>query len=615
MIIATAGHVDHGKTALIKALTGQQTDRTAEEQRRGMSIELGYAFLQSPSGGSIDFVDVPGHEKFMRTLLAGVASVDALMLVVAADDGVMPQTLEHLALIRLLEIRQVLVVISKSSLASSERITAVEEELLERVQALGCPAPASFRIDSLNGSGIDALRDHLLQRAASYVKRTPNRPARMVIDRYFSQPGLGPVVTGTVIGGRIALGDALQLSDSGTQVRVRGIQIHRESVQLAEAGQRCALNLSGELGSAGAGRGSQLLADGNWSPTDRFDARMQLNDQKLPSQVQLHIGGATVNARLVPLKGFTAETGSYGQWILDQPICCYQGDRFLVRDPAAQRLVGSGLVIDPFAPQRGRQKSERLAVLQALEQPDVSVALARLLDALSDGVDLRRFMLIKQIDQLPPMSDDIFRRGPWLFRRTRLNTLIRQIMDRVNEQHRQYPQQLGPSRPQLARMLGQALDSRLLGIALRDCLDSGALRQTGPCLHAPDHSPAPDPASLAFLQRVAPHFQACSPRPPIIGELIEQLALDKATLLQELDRLCAAGFMVFVSRNRYLLPDAADHLLEVARGLAQAHPEGSFSTAEFRDQSGIGRNHSVAVLEYFDRNRFTRQLQGLRALI
>ena len=615
MIVATAGHVDHGKTALIKALTGQQTDRTAEEQRRGMSIELGYAFLQPPSGRPVDFVDVPGHGKFMRTLLAGVACVDALLLVVAADDGVMPQTLEHLALIGLLGIRQVIVVISKTTLAAPGQINALEQDLRERVQAQGCSDPVCFGVDSVTGAGIDALRTHLLQTAAATREHAGDQPARMVIDRYFSQPGLGPVVTGTVIGGAIAVGNFLQLSDSGETVRVRGIQIHHSDAQRAQAGQRCALNLSGDLSAAAPGRGSQLLAQGRWSPTDRFDAHMQLSVSRLPGRVQLHIGSATINARLVPLKGFTSARGSYGQWILEQPICCFQGDRFLVRDPAARQLLGSGRVVDPYAPQRGRQHPQRLAVLQALEQPVLSRCLEQLLDASPDGIDVQQFILCRQIEQLPVLGDDMLNTGHWLFRHSRLRALAQRAVQCVAEQHRQHPQRLGPTRPQLARMLDRAADSRLLALALRNCLDNNLLRQTGACLHLPDHSPAPDPELQGVFQQVEPLFLACSPRPPVIGELTEQLSIDKTSLLQALDRLCTAGLLVFVSRNRYLLPGAADQLLKVARGLAAADQHGSFSTADFRDQSGIGRNHSVAVLEYFDRHRLTRQQQGLRVMI
>jgi selenocysteine-specific elongation factor len=615
MIIATAGHVDHGKTALINALTGQQTDRTAEEQRRGMSIELGYAFLPQASGRSIDFVDVPGHEKFMRTLLAGIASVDALMLIVAADDGVMPQTMEHIALMGLLNIHQVVVVITKSALASPQQVSAIEQDVLARVRKEGCPAPASFSVDSLTGTGIDALRMQLEQWAAEAEPVDGTGPARLIIDRHFSQLGLGSIVTGTVLSGHIAPGDSLQLSDTGANLRVRGIQVHHQTTSQAFGGQRCALNISGDLAGVSVGRGSQLLASGTWAPTSRFDARVRLLDDTVRGAVQLHIGSAVVNARMVPLKGLAAPTGEiYGQWILEKPLCCFQGDQFIIRDPAARRLLGSGLVIDPFAPQRGRQKAGRLAILTALDQSDTAQALECMLDALPNGVDLHRFMLSRRIDQLPEITGDTLQIGQWLCHRPNLDALSKRLTATINQHHQSHPDRMGPTRSQLARVLDLSPDSRLLAAAVRSCLDANALRQTGPCLHLPTHEAKPDAQSLTVLERVMPQFASCTPRPPVIGELVEQLQIDKNELIHWLDRLCTLGLLVFISRNRYLLPAAAEQLLDSARYLATRQSDGRFSTADFRDHSGIGRNHSVAVLEYFDRAGLTRQAGSMRML-
>lgn len=619
MIIATAGHVDHGKTALVRALTGQQTDRTAEELRRGMSIELGYAFLETPGSHSLDFVDVPGHEKFMRTLLSGVARVDALMLVVAADDGAMPQTSEHLALAGLLDMQRIVVVISKCALVPPEQVRMLEADMIERVQREGCPAPVCFTVDSLAGSGIDPLRAHL-QRWANETKQCDTGgPARMIIDRHFSQPGHGSIVTGTLLAGRIGSGDSLQLSDTGAKLRVRGIQIHHQAAQQALAGQRCAINLGGDLSGAAPGRGSQLLAQGTWAPTSRFDARVRLIDTPPRGLVQLHVGSAVINARMLPLGAPTSaqygpEAETYSQWILDQPMCCFQGDRFVIRDPAARRLLGCGIVVDPFAPRRGRQKSARLAVLQALDQADTARAMEQLLDILPDGLDLQPFMMGRHLDQLPAIKGDTLQIGQWLCRQGDLDALSERAVALVSEHHQLHPDKMGPSRAQLAKELGIAPGSRLLAAAVRDQLDAGALRQSGPCLHLPDHETRPDAQTLALYEQIRPHMLACAPRPPVIGELIEQLQLDKQTLLQGLDRLCSAGLLVFVSRNRYLLPKDADRLLARARELAATQPDGLFSTADFRDHSGIGRNHSVAVLEYFDRAGVTRQLNGKRML-
>lgn len=613
MIVATAGHVDHGKTALIKALTGQHTDRTAEELRRGISIELGYAYLPGDTGQSIDFVDVPGHEKFMRTLLAGVGCVDALMLVVAADDGVMPQTREHLALAGLLGIPRLLVVISKTGLATPDQIVAIEQDVLSLIEQQNAPAPICLHVDSLLGTGVEAVGAQLQLWASTTPKPNSNEPARLVIDRHFKQPGLGSVVTGTLLGGQIEPGDSLQLSDNGALVRVRGIQIHHREAKQASAGQRCALNLSGDLQDAAFGRGSQLLAKDSWAPTSRFDARLYLQKHNLRGTVQLHIGSAVVGARLVPLKGLQA-SDSYGQWALEQPLCCFYGDRFIVRDPASRALLGSGVVVDPFAPQRGRQKPERLALIRAMDHVDPGQALDAMLDVQSEGVDTQRFMLSRRLNSVPSISSDTLQIGGWLWTRANLEALIQQAIAAVSQYHQIYPELLGPVRAQLGKQLGLTADSRTLAAILRLALNRNHLRQTGPCLHLLTHTPQLDAQVIDWFDRVRPAFVECSPRPPVIGDLINQLQVDKHVLLAWLDRLSAAGLLVFIARNRYLLPADADRLLNVARGLAAEQHDGHFSTADFRDRSGIGRNHSVAVLEYFDRAGLTRASGNTRIL-
>ncbi|WP_339842851.1 selenocysteine-specific translation elongation factor [uncultured Halopseudomonas sp.] len=613
MIVATAGHVDHGKTALIKALTGQHTDRTEEERRRGISIELGYAYLSGTPEQSIDFVDVPGHEKFMRTLLAGIGCVDAMMLVVAADDGVMPQTHEHIELIGLLNIPQVMVVISKSALATPEQMQIIEQDVLGLVQKQGARDPVCFRVDSLLGTGVEAIQGQLQLWASSTPKPDPIGQARLIVDRHFKQPGLGSVVTGTLLGGQIQVGDSLQLSDNGALVRVRGIQIHHQEAERALAGQRCAINLSGDLEDAAFGRGSQLLAKGTRAPTNRFDARLCLKEQSLRGNVQLHIGSAVVNARLVPLKGLESSV-SYGQWVLERPLCCFHGDHFIVRDPASRTLLGSGVIVDPFAPQRGRQKPERLAVIKAMDNVDSHQALEAMLDVQPEGVDIQRFTLSRGLEAVSSTYRDRLQIGDWMWRRSALDNLSEQALAMVTQYHQTCPELLGPTRPQLAEQLALAADSRVLAVILRQELDKRRLRQTGPCLHLLTHEPKPAAQLLEWFDRVHRTFLDCSPRPPVIGDLVTQLAVDKHELVAWLDRLSIAGLLVYVARNRYLLPADADRLFDDARRLAADHHDGHISTADFRDRSGIGRNHSVAVLEYFDRVGLTRPLGSYRVV-
>lgn len=618
MIIATAGHVDHGKTALIKALTGQQTDRSAEELRRGMSIELGYAWLDCPDGKTIDLVDVPGHDRFMRTLLAGMGCVDAVMLVVAADDGVMPQTLEHLQLLKLLGGRPVLLVISKCTSVSAERARQVQQQGLELLAELRIQTPPSFLIDSLSGDGIAALVKQLHAWAARFPAPNDQGPARMSIDRHFIQPGSGNIVTGTLLSGCVQAGDSLRLSDNGAPLRIRRIQVHGQNAAKAQAGQRCALNLVGELAGSDLSRGSQLLEAAIFAPTACFDARLELI-ARLPNRgtLQLHMGNAVINARCVPLKGEPLTVNPlYGQWILERPVCCRHNERFIIRDSASRKLLGSGLVIDPFAHRKGRQRPDHLAALGAMDNADADQALHSLLAVLPDGVDLGRFMLSRHLHTAPALASHsaTLRVGNWLCRRSDFNQQLQNLLAVLSEHHQQHANQPGLQRPHLFRQLRLTSHSRLLSAVIRHALDNQLLQQSGPSLHLPGHRPQPDTQALGWFEQVRPAFCSCAPRPPIIGELMAELQLDKTELILRLDRLCVWGLLVCIGRNRYLLPDSVEYLLNLASELTTLSDEGRFSTASFRDHSGIGRNHSVALLEYFDKAGLTCQSGQQRRL-
>lgn len=618
MIIATAGHVDHGKTALIKALTGQQTDRSAEEVRRGLSIELGYAWLNCADGRTLDLVDVPGHDKFMRTLLAGMGCVDAVMLVVAADDGVMPQTLEHLQLLKLLGGRPVLLVISKCARVSAARARQVQQEVLQLLAELGIQTVPSFLIDSLSGDGIADLVEQLNAWAASFPAPNDQGPARMSIDRHFSQPGAGHIVTGTLLSGCVQVGDSLCLSNTGTSLRIRSIQLHGQNATNAQAGQRCALNLVGDLASTDLGRGSQLLDPAIFAPSACLDARLELI-ARLPNRgvLQLHMGNAVINARCVPLKGEPLPIDQvFGQWVLERPVCCRHNERFIIRDPASRKLLGSGLVIDPFADSKGRQRPDRLAALLAMANPDADQALHSLLQVLPDGVDLARFMLSRHLSTEPAWAKhpDTLRVGNWLCRRADFDQRLQYVLAALTEHHHQHADQAGMHRPQLAKHLGLPANSRLLSAVIRHALNTQMLQQSGPSLHLPGHQPQPDAHTLSWFEQLLPAFNACAPRPPVIGELMTALQLDKSELMPRLDRLYSLGLLVCIGRNRYLLPDSVDHLLSLANELTTQNSAGQFSTANFRDHSGIGRNHSVAVLEYFDKVGLTRQSGQQRRL-
>lgn len=613
MIIATAGHVDHGKTSLVKALTGQDTDRTAEEQRRGMSIELGYAYWSSGSGTSIDLVDVPGHARFMRTLIAGVGCVDAAILIVAADEGIMPQTVEHVRLLSLLGVRPVVPVITRCGKTDQLQAELTAETVIRLLSDSGFEPTKTHLVDSISGTGIAELRRALEKLADDCPSPPSGLLARFLIDRHFKKPGSGDVVTGTLVQGVLSTGDTLRLSSTGETIRLRAFQVHHVPTDQVAAGQRCAIT----LGSAGIDRlerGTQLLAPALYQPTQRFDARIEIIAAKVPRTLQLHLHGSVTAARLVPLKASDNTQPLYTQCVLDQPVCCRNGDRFVLRDPASQALIGSGTIVDPYAPDKGRHRLARVTALTALDHSAPKQALAALLRESESGVDLQRFALTfhlpaSQVESLlnaigPKLP--LARKGPWATTAARRDDIEQAMLAGVAAYHAHQPTHSGIAITDLAGSLRLPAKTEIYSYCLRNCLEQKKLNQTGHLLSLPGFVAELDKESSVWLNRLEPYFTACAPRPPIIGELMHRLQIDREELLAGLGSLVKKGLLLFIGRNRYLFPVTVDTLLQHAREVAQQHT-GCIDTAAFRDRSGIGRNHSVAVLEYFDRVGITRQ--------
>ncbi|MGB7387458.1 MAG: selenocysteine-specific translation elongation factor, partial [Pseudomonas neustonica] len=344
MIIATAGHVDHGKTTLIKALTGVDTDRLAEEKRRGLTIELGFAWLPTESGLPLGFVDVPGHEGFISTMLAGVAGVDMALLVVAADDGVMPQTREHLSILRLLGVSELEVVLSRCDLVDQAQQQRVAAQIAELLREEAWPLAPIWRVSSLSGQGIAELKAHLLARAAEQVAQKVGGHARLMVDRRFSITGAGCVVTGTLVSGELKPGQRLLCGD--VELRVRGLQMASKEVAAVQAGQRCAVNLTGAITEDVPRRGD-WLSSAVLPASERLDVALQ----RLPGSrwhrgvLQLHLGTGVYPLRVVMLDD-SAEPVT-AQLILEQPVQAVWGERFIIRDPAANTTLGGGQLLDP----------------------------------------------------------------------------------------------------------------------------------------------------------------------------------------------------------------------------------------------------------------------------
>ena len=395
MIVATAGHVDHGKTALVHALTGVDTDRLPEEKKRGLTIDLGFAYHTLDDVHVLGFVDVPGHERFVRNMLAGVGSVDLALVVVAADDGVMPQTREHTAILDLLGVTECIAVVSKTDKVGSARAGEVSEEIGALLAATGMRGAAIHQVSALSGAGLDTLGGALRSRALGLSARTANGRFRLCVDRAFMLKGAGLVVTGTVHAGSASTGERLLVTPSGLQARIRGIHAQDRPAERARAGERCALNLSGrDIESGAITRGDWIVDRALHAPSDRIDVRLRVlaaepRALRHWTPVHAHLAASHATARVAVLGAGSIAPGDSGrvQIVLDRPLHALAGDRIVVRDQSATRTMGGGTVIDPFSPRRGRARAARLAWLGAIEVREPERAIERALDSTATGID------------------------------------------------------------------------------------------------------------------------------------------------------------------------------------------------------------------------------------
>ncbi|HZT88587.1 MAG TPA: selenocysteine-specific translation elongation factor [Stellaceae bacterium] len=633
MILATAGHIDHGKTALVRALTGVDADRLPEEKRRGMTIDLGFAYTTLSDGTELGFVDVPGHERFLPNMLAGVLSIDRVLLIVAADDGPRPQTLEHLDVLELIGVAEVTAVVTKIDRAGGERTAAVAAEVAALLAEAGYPNAPLFAVSSRTGEGIPALAAHLRDSAAAAdaarAAQPPRGLFRMPIDRVFSLPGIGPVVTGTIASGAVTAGDRLCLSPGGMAVRVRGVHSQNRPVDRAGAGERCAVNIAGAFaGDAEPRRGDWLVAPERHAPTSRLDAALtvsRLLDAPLRDglPVHLHIGTEDVVARAAVLGGRSLAPGETGfvQLDLSRPVAALFGDRVILRDHAARRTLGGGSVVDPFPRRRGRSRPERLAALEAMAEPEPAAALRRLLEI--DGtVDLAAFALARNLapSELSALRGVGFETvgpaaAPLAVTAERLARLRGLLTDALAEWHRAQPDVLGPTPAALLRQSRQAAPAAALDAAIGRLVAEGRVVRDGAALRLPQHQPRLTRADERLWERVEGLLAAAELRPPRVRELAEALSLEVEQMDKFLKRIERFGRVARVAKNRVFLPETIARLAELAQEIAAASPDGRFTAAAFKDHTGIGRNLTIEVLEYLDGIGATRREGDARLVL
>ncbi len=628
MLVGTAGHIDHGKTSLVKALTGVDTDRLKEEKARGITIDLGFAYQPLPSGKVLGFIDVPGHEKFIHNMLAGATGIDHVLLVIAADDGPMPQTLEHLAILDLLGLECGVVALTKVDRVDAQRREAATAEvralLAGRVQA-GFPIVA---VSSVSGEGVAELRAHLNAAASSFAPRQADGPFRLAIDRSFTLDGIGTVVTGTVFDGTVHVGDRLTISPLGIEVRVRGLHAQNRKANSASPGLRCALNIvAPQLDRRDIARGQWLLAAPLHAPTQRIDARLAL----LPGEaralrhwtpVHVHLGAVEVNGRIALLRDAPLQPGDSAlvQLVLDQPIGALHGDRFIVRDQSARRTLGGGRVLDPSAPERGCRKPQRFELLAALEADTPQAALDRLLHCAPAGVDLTWFARIYQLEDaalasLLDASGAKLLRGAGesrAFSPAHWQQLAEQALTALARYHQRQPDSAGANVQELRSLMPQRPALASVASALATALRDQRVLRVGARYQLADHRVTLSAAEQQLWERSRPQLDAAGLAPPQVPELARDLNVNEDALRTLFCRLARMGQLHRVRREVFFLPHTVAQLAAQTEALASTQARGVVTVGPFRETTGLQRNLGIPMLEFFDRSGFTMRLRDGR---
>lgn len=612
-VIATAGHVDHGKSSLVQRLTGTDPDRFAEEKRRGLTIDLGFAWLTLPSGAEVGFVDVPGHERFVRNMLAGVGPVRLLLFVVAADEGWKPQSEEHLSIVDLLGVDGAVIALTKRDLVDDGTLAAAETDVREHLRGTALEKAETVTCSARTGEGLDELIEALDTMVANAPRPTTELPrARQFIDRVFTIKGAGTVVTGTLTGGSVAVGDEVELYPTGVRARIRGLQSHKRTLERAQPTSRVAVNLAA-TGRDELKRGDVLALPGQWRPTSTFEARVRPIrglDHPLTARgaYKLYAGSAERDARIRLYSDAGSPEGAFARIRVTEPLALDVFDRFVLREAGRHETVAGGVVLDVLPPLRqGAAANERLAARQNAGREELPALLVAERGALraSDVFPLTG----AKVADLP---SDTVQAGDWLMSEALHGQVIEAIMQGLGAFHRENPLREGAdlafartiASDRLARSRAPA-DPDLIQTVLSNMETRGLILRTGSAIRLATHEVAAGGPEFAALMKAVSTNPAS---PPTIAEL-QTHGFDRDLI----EAAVNAGACVRISRELVM---TAGFVAEAERGLRDldaAAPAG-ITVSAFRERVGTSRKYAVPLLEYFDQRGVTRRRGDVRVL-
>lgn len=627
-IIGTAGHIDHGKTLLVKGLTGTDTDRTPEEKARGITIELGFAFY----GEHATIIDVPGHERFVKTMVAGVSTIDVALLVIAADDGVMPQSREHLDVLELLGVERGIIALNKVDLAEEDWLDLVEEDIAELVSGTFLQDAPIVRVSGTTMHGIEELKQRLEEAIAETQEKRSEGPFRLSVDRAFSAKGFGLVCTGTVLSGNLSKGDEVEVLPAGKEVRTRSLQRHGEEVDAVSAGDRAAVNVVGQE-RLPIQRGDVLAEPGSLAPSSMLDARLRLvsscpKELEHRTRVRLHLGTCEVMARVVLLEQDRLQPGEDGlvQLRLESPVAAAWGDRFVIRRYSPPLTIGGGTILEAHPSKHRRTERGLVERLKAIESGEgAEVVEAKLAGTGSGFASLLKLgsdmgLTQEQVQQLAAelVGDGralrlVVDQEDSLVHADRWQQITDGIVEALSVFHEQTPLAKGVNREDLRRQLGRYVPPSLFQRALESQTEDGRIAIEGSLVRAADHRIRFSEAEEQLKQQIeAILLKATLDQVPDVEELAQQAGAETASAEAILRALEGLGQVTFLEGTLVMHTTKINEVRDGLRRYLQEHSE--ITVSGFRDLIGSNRRYALALLNRFDGDGFTQRNGDVRVL-
>ena len=629
VIMGTAGHIDHGKTSLIKALTGINCDRLAEEQKRGITIELGFAYLDLSPQLRLGIIDVPGHERFVKNMVSGAAGIDFVLLVIAADEGIMPQTREHLEICSLLGIRAGLVALTKTDMVEEEWLELVREEVQTYLGGTFLEGAPIVPVSAHTGAGLEELKGHIAELSSTFAPDRRSDLFRLPVDRVFTMKGHGTVVTGTSISGALRLGEEIEIVPSGHRSKVRGLQVHGTAAEVAHAGERTAVNLYG-LEVAELERGEVLAHPQTLFPSMVWDVEMTClssspNPLKHRTEVHFHHGSREILAKLFFLDRDKLEPGETAvcQVRFPRPLPGVFGDRCIVRSFSPLQTVAGGRIINPLGRKVRRHSKdlETLGSLGSMSGEELLLAQLRLAGRVGLTVaelrimtDMESKLLDKTLQVLggKQLAFQFDREDKRFVGADVLDTLAGECLSYLGDYHRREPMRQGLSRAELISGFGRGMHPKLVHFLVERLVKSGQVVLEGDILRLPDHvvSLASDQSGLRALMETS--YMQSGFMPPTTKAFLEENGLTAKDVAQMYRLLMEEGVLIKVSEEFYYAKTAMDEIIGRVRGFFESNQE--MGPQDFRDLTELTRKFAIPVLEYLDKEKITMRIGDKRQI-